>query len=253
MCATSAGSRPRPAAPAMACSCARMPSTRSPRPTSRCWPAWAWPTSSTSAPPPSGPSGGRPPPVDRRDLQRAGGLRRRRPGPPAPGPQRGLRSRCRPDHDHGRGLRRAARAGRTDLCGGARPPRRTGRRAGARPLLGRQGPHGRAGRLLLEAAGVEREAVVADYAATQQRMEGVVARLSGSDAYQRWPTRSPPSCWRPIPRRWRSCWRGSTSAGAGPRPTSRPMARRRPPSTAGAISSSPADGGDGCGRRRRPT
>ena len=38
--------------------------------------------------------------------------------------------------------------------------------------------------LLLEAAGVEREAVVADYAATQQRMEGVVARLSGSDAYQ---------------------------------------------------------------------
>ncbi len=38
--------------------------------------------------------------------------------------------------------------------------------------------------LLLEAAGVEREAVVADYAATQQRMDGVVARLSGSDAYQ---------------------------------------------------------------------
>jgi protein tyrosine/serine phosphatase len=38
--------------------------------------------------------------------------------------------------------------------------------------------------LLLEVAGVEREAIVADYGATQQRMGGIVARLHDSEAYQ---------------------------------------------------------------------
>ena len=37
--------------------------------------------------------------------------------------------------------------------------------------------------LALDAAGVEREAVVADYAATAERIEGIIARLSASSTY----------------------------------------------------------------------
>jgi protein-tyrosine phosphatase len=38
--------------------------------------------------------------------------------------------------------------------------------------------------LLLDAAGVERDAIVADYAATQERMAPIVARLASAQAYQ---------------------------------------------------------------------
>ena len=99
----------------------------------------------------------------------------------------------------------------------------------ARPLLGRQGSHGRAGRAAARAAGVEREAVVTDYAGPSSEA-GVVARRAAPTPTQL-AREIPASCWRPIPRRWRSCWPASTSAGAAPRPTSRPMAPRPPRST----------------------
>jgi protein-tyrosine phosphatase len=45
--------------------------------------------------------------------------------------------------------------------------------------------------LLLDAAGVEREAIVADYAATQERMAPIIERLSSAQAYQEMAERVP--------------------------------------------------------------
>ena len=69
--------------------------------------------------------------------------------------------------------------------------------------------------LLLDLAGVEHDAIVADYALTADRIEAVFGRLSGAEWFARLAEEVPAFVFgRPGRRRWRSSSPRSPSGGA---------------------------------------
>ena len=136
-----------------------------------------------------------PPPVAHARVRRRGPTPRVD-GRPAlePGPARGPR---RGDARRSRVPELPPRPARLDRRRAAR--RRVRRRRGGRPLRCRQGPHGRRLRLGLATVGVPRPAIVADYAATGERLVPLLARLRSSPTYAEDMRGRPDESHRPRP------------------------------------------------------